>query len=50
MKIIISCLLKYPLYFVLLNGIVALTGINIWLAVPVSVGIVLLYRLGQRYE
>jgi hypothetical protein len=46
-KSIISFLLKFPIYYVLVNGLVALFGLNIWLCVFISVFIVLLYDIGE---
>ena len=47
MKIFISYLIQIPMYYVLLNGLVALTGINIWWCLPIYVAIGLSYAIGE---
>ena len=47
MKIFISFLLQLPMYFVLGNGLMALTGLNVWWSVPISVMIGLCYDIGE---
>lgn len=47
MKILISYLLQFPIYFVAVNGFAALTGLNIWWGVPVTVIIMIMYDIGE---
>jgi hypothetical protein len=47
MKYILSVLLKYPLFYVAINGLVALTGLNIWWCVPIAVVIGISYDFGE---
>ena len=47
MKHIISFLLKFPLYYVVLNGLVALTGFSILQCIPICTVIGLSYEIGE---
>jgi hypothetical protein len=47
MKLIISYLIQYPLYYVVVNGLAALTGLNIWWCVPIGVVIGMSYDIGE---
>jgi len=47
MKHIISFLLKFPLYYVVINGLVALTGLSIWWCIPICTVIGLSYEIGE---
>ena len=47
LKSIISFLIKYPLYYVVVNGLSLITGLNIWWCVPLCVLIVLSYDIGE---
>lgn len=48
LKLIISFLLQLPLFFVVANGIVELTGINIWWTIPICILIVVCYDIGEK--
>jgi len=47
MKIFISYLIQYPLYYVVVNGLAALTGLNIWWCVPICVVVMMSYDIGE---
>jgi len=47
MNYIISFLLQLPLYYVLVNGLTALTGISIWWCIPICTVIGLSYDIGE---
>jgi len=47
MKIFISYLIQIPMYYVVLNGLVALTGLSIWWCFPIYVVIVFFYGIGE---
>jgi hypothetical protein len=47
MKIFISYLLQFPLYYVVVNGLAALTGLSIWWCVPIGVLIGSSYAAGE---
>jgi len=47
MNYIISFLFQFPLYYVLVNGLVALTGLSIWWCIPISTVIGLSYDIGE---
>jgi len=47
MNYIISFLLQLPLYYVVLNGLVALTGLSIWWCIPICTVIALSYDIGE---
>jgi hypothetical protein len=47
MNYFISLLLKYPVFYVLVNGLAALTGLAIWWCVPITIGIVFMYDFGE---
>jgi hypothetical protein len=49
-KYFISFLLRYPLYYITTNGISALFGMNLWVCVPIAIGIVVLHEIGQKIE
>ena len=49
-NILLSYLLQYPFYFVCVNGLAAILGINIWLCVPLSVLIAIMYDIGERID
>lgn len=46
----IAFLLKYPIYYVLVNGFAVITGLNIWVSILPGIGILLMYRIGQKME
>ena len=46
LKSIISFLIQYPLYYVVVNGLSLLTGWNIWWSIPLSILIILSYDIG----
>jgi hypothetical protein len=50
MKLFISLLLQFPLFYVLANGFIALTGLNIWLSIPICVMIGLCYDIGEMFR
>jgi hypothetical protein len=47
MKIFISYLIQYPLYYVVVNGLAALTGLSVWWCVPICVVIGMSYDIGE---
>ena len=47
MNYFISLLLQFPVYYVLINGLAALTGLAAWWFVPIAIGIVFMYDLGE---
>ncbi len=47
MNYLISFLLQLPLYYVLVNGLASLTGLNIWWCVPICVGVMMCYNIGE---
>ena len=47
LKFIISFLFKFPLYYVVINGLSALIGWNIWWCVPLCVLIGMSYDIGE---
>ena len=47
MKYFISYLIQFPLYYVLVNGLAALTGLSVWWCVPIGVVIGLCYDIGE---
>ena len=46
--IFISLLLQFPVYYVLVNGLAALTGLAIWWCVPITIAIVFMYNFGEN--
>jgi hypothetical protein len=46
--IFISLLLQFPVYYVLVNGLAALTGLDIWWRVPITIAIVFMYNFGEN--
>jgi hypothetical protein len=47
MNYFISFLLRFPVYYVLINGLAALTGLVAWWFVPIAIGIVFMYDFGE---
>ena len=47
MNYFISLLLQFPLCYVLVNGLAALTGLAAWWFVPIAIGIVFMYNFGE---
>jgi len=47
MNTIISFLLKFPVYYIIVNGLVALTGLSVWWCVPICVVVMLSYDIGE---
>ena len=50
MNYFISLLLQFPLHYVLVNGLAALTGLTglaAWWFVPIAIGIVFMYDFGE---
>jgi hypothetical protein len=47
MKTFISYLIQYPLHYVVVNGLAALTGLSSWWCVPIGVLIGLSYDAGE---
>lgn len=47
MNYFIAFLLKFPLYYVLISGLVALTGLSIWWCIPICTVICLSYDIGE---
>lgn len=47
LKFFISFLLQYPLYYVIGNGLITLTGLAWSWAILISVALVLMYDLGE---
>ena len=47
LKSIISFLLKFPLYYVVVNGLSVLIGWNIWWCSPLCLSIILSYDIGE---
>jgi hypothetical protein len=47
MNYFISFLLQMPMYYVVVNGLAALTGINIWWCVPICVVVMMSYDIGE---
>ena len=48
MNYFISFLLQMPMYYVVVNGLAALTGLSAWWCVPICVVIGLCYDIGER--
>lgn len=47
LKFFISFLLQYPLYFVIGNGVIALTGLAWWWAILIGIAIIIMYDAGE---
>lgn len=47
MKTIISFLLQFPVYFIVVNGLGALTGLSAWWCIPICVVVMLSYDIGE---
>jgi hypothetical protein len=47
MNYVISFLLKYPVYYIVVNGLAAITGLSVWWCVPICVGVMLMYDIGE---
>lgn len=47
MKIFISFLLQFPAYYIVVNGLAALTGLSVWWCVPICVVVMLSYDIGE---
>jgi hypothetical protein len=48
MNYFISLLLQFPVFYVLVNGLAALTGLVVWWFVPIAIGIVFMYDFGEN--
>ena len=51
MNYFISLLLQFPVFYVLVNGLAALTGLTglaAWWFVPIAIGIVFMYNFGEN--
>jgi len=48
MNYFISFIFKYPIYYVVVNGLAALTGLSVWWCVPIATVIVLSYDIGEK--
>jgi hypothetical protein len=47
MKTIISFLLQFPVYYIVANGLGALTGLSVWWCIPICVVVMLSYDIGE---
>jgi hypothetical protein len=47
MKTIISFLLQFPVYCIVVNGLGALTGLSVWWCIPICVVVMLSYDIGE---
>ena len=47
MNYLISSLLQFPAYCIIVNGLEALTGLNIWWCVPICVVVMMSYDIGE---
>ncbi len=47
MNYFISFLLQMPMYYVVVNGLAALTGLSVWWCVPICVVIGMSYDIGE---
>jgi hypothetical protein len=47
MKTFISVLLQFPVYYITVNGLTALTGLNIWWCVPICAIVMMSYDIGE---
>ena len=48
MNYFISFLLRFPVCYVLINGLAALTGLVAWWFVPIAIGILFMYDFGEN--
>ena len=44
---LISCLLEFPVFFVLMAGLPTLTGLSYWWCIPICVLIMWSYDIGE---
>lgn len=49
-KYIIIFVLQYPIYYVLVNGLSVLLGLNVWWCVPIASVIALMYDIGEKFR
>ena len=47
LKFLISFLLQYPHFYVIGNGLIALTGLAWWWAVLISIALIIMYDAGE---
>jgi len=47
MKTINSFLLQFPVYYIIVNGLAALTGLSVWWCIPICVVVMLSYDIGE---
>jgi hypothetical protein len=47
MKTIIYFLLQYPVYYIVVNGLAELTGLSVWLCIPITVIALVSYDIGE---
>jgi hypothetical protein len=47
MNYLIHFLLSFPVYYIVVNGLAALTGLNIWWCVPICVVVMMSYDIGE---
>ena len=47
MNTIISLLLQFPVYYIIVNGLAALTGLSVWWCIPICVVVMLSYDVGE---
>jgi len=47
MNYLINFLLSFPVYYIVVNGLAALTGLNIWWCVPICVVVMVSYDIGE---
>jgi hypothetical protein len=47
---VFSFLLKYPVYYIVINGLAAITGLSVWWCFPICVGVTLMYDIGEILE
>jgi hypothetical protein len=47
MKTIITLLLQLPVFYIVVNGLAALTGISVWWCIPICVVVMLSYAIGE---
>ena len=48
MNYFISFMLQFPVYYVLVNGLAALTGLSIWWCIPIAVVLDVMYCAGEN--
>jgi hypothetical protein len=44
---LLAFLLQLPVYYVLVNGLAAITGLSVWWCIPICVVIGLMYDIGE---